>query len=170
TLFHLTDVIGPRLTGSAAAREASEWTRRELARWGLVNAHLEPFPFGRGWSFTPASVRLGAPREAPLFPLPEAREPGTEGPVRGKAMRVKIESEKDFEKYRGKLAGKVLLLGEPREVKEPEGSDYKRYDEAKLEELARYEPPRPRGDFRSRGRERRKLRKALAEFLNTEKV
>jgi hypothetical protein len=170
TLFHLTDVIGPRLTGSPAAREASEWTRQEFARWGLANAHLEPFPFGRGWSFSKSSLRLVAPREAPLFGLPEAWTPGTEGPVRGPVMRVKIDSEKDFEKYRGKLAGKILLLDEPKEVKEPEGGDFKRYDEAGLQELTRYETPRSRGDFRTRGIQRYKLRKAQAAFLTAEKA
>src|SRR3989442_1305687 len=51
TLAQLTDVLGPRLTGSPAAKKANEWTRDQLATWGLVNAHLESFgPFGRGWS------------------------------------------------------------------------------------------------------------------------
>src|SRR5947209_5275168 len=46
TLWELTDVIGPRLTGSPAARAANDWTRQRLAGWGLADAHLEPFPFG----------------------------------------------------------------------------------------------------------------------------
>ena len=50
TLQHLTDVIGPRLTGSPALKEANEWTRDRLAEWGLANAPLESYEFGRGWS------------------------------------------------------------------------------------------------------------------------
>jgi len=170
TLFQLTDVIGPRLTGSAQGREASEWTRQQFAKWGLANAHLEPYPFGRGWSYTHASLRLVAPREAQLFAIPEAWTPGTQGPIRGPVVRAKIESEKDLAQYKGKLGGKILLLGEPREIKESTESDVKRYDEAKLQEVAQYELPRPRPDFRTRGLQRRKLRKALAEFLNAEKA
>jgi len=170
TLFHLTDVIGPRLTGSPAAREANEWTRRQLEQWGLANAHLEAFPFGRGWSFRHAYVRLVAPREAPILAVPEAWTPGTHGTVRGPVMKVKIESEKDFDQYKGKLAGKVLLLDEPYENKDPEGGDVKRYSAAELEQLAQYEAPRDRGDFRPRAVKRRQLARALAAFLTAEKA
>src|SRR5688572_22496044 len=34
TLEYLTDVIGPRLTGSPALRRANEWTRNRLTQWG----------------------------------------------------------------------------------------------------------------------------------------
>src|SRR5881392_1228780 len=51
TLSYLTDVIGPRLTGSPNMKRANEWTRDTMARWGLENAHLEAWgPFGRGWT------------------------------------------------------------------------------------------------------------------------
>src|SRR6266704_3006129 len=50
TLSYLSDVIGPRLTASPAAKRANEWTRDQLTKWGLQNAHLEGWgPFGRGW-------------------------------------------------------------------------------------------------------------------------
>lgn len=170
-LWELTDVIGPRLTGSPAARAANDWTRERLAHWGLANAHLEPFPFGRGWSYSHAYVRLVAPREAPLFAIPQAWTPGTHGPVRGPLFHVKkVESEKDLEQYKGQLAGKILLLDEPLELKEPEGSDFKRYDRAGLDELAQYEPPTRRSDFRERARKRRALARARASFFAAEKA
>jgi hypothetical protein len=53
TLSYLTDVIGPRLTGSPGMKHANEWTKEQLTSWGLQNAHLEPWgPFGRAgrWS------------------------------------------------------------------------------------------------------------------------
>src|SRR5262245_32807218 len=47
TLSYLTEVIGPRLTGSPNMKRANEWTRDKLASWGLTNAHLEAWgPFG----------------------------------------------------------------------------------------------------------------------------
>ena len=46
---YLTDVYGPRLTGSPNMKEAAEWTQKTLKEWGLGNIHLESFPFGRGW-------------------------------------------------------------------------------------------------------------------------
>ena len=52
SVAYLTDVIGARLTGSPAMKEANDWTRERLRSWGLANAHLEPWgPFGLGWSF-----------------------------------------------------------------------------------------------------------------------
>ena len=50
TASELMDRIGPRLTGSPQVKEANEWTKTQLAEWGLANAHLETWgPFGRGW-------------------------------------------------------------------------------------------------------------------------
>src|SRR5690242_18876318 len=59
TAEELTDVLGPRLTGSPKLKEANEWTRSQLASWGLANAHLDPWgPFGRGWSLQHVSVDM----------------------------------------------------------------------------------------------------------------
>ena len=56
TLQHLTDVIGPRLTGSPGMDEANAYTRDRLTEFGLSNARLEGFDFGKGWSFDRVSV------------------------------------------------------------------------------------------------------------------
>src|SRR5712691_11824045 len=88
TIRHLTDEIGPRLTGSPQGKEASEWTRKQLADWGLANAHLEPFDFGRGWTFSGSTLTLLTPQPAPLLALPKAFTPGTKGAVRGALKAV----------------------------------------------------------------------------------
>ena len=83
TLRHLTDVIGPRLTGSPQMKASNEWTRKQLEDWGMANAHLESWgPFGRGWSFDKSSVTMVSPQSAPLIALPKAWTPGTKGAVR----------------------------------------------------------------------------------------
>src|SRR5438477_10289670 len=46
---YLTDVYGPRLTGSPNIREAAQWTEKTMKEWGLANVHEESWPFGRGW-------------------------------------------------------------------------------------------------------------------------
>src|SRR3954465_8780798 len=46
---YLTDVYGPRLTGSPYIREAADWTQKTMRDWGLANVRLESWPFGRGW-------------------------------------------------------------------------------------------------------------------------
>src|SRR5512142_3016931 len=53
----LMDGIGPRLTASPDMRRANDWTMKKLTEFGLVNAHLEPFEFGRGWSYESCSIR-----------------------------------------------------------------------------------------------------------------
>ena len=59
SISYLTDVHGPRLTGSPITKRAGEWTKEKLASWGLENAHLESWgPFGRGWTLEACSVSL----------------------------------------------------------------------------------------------------------------
>src|ERR1041385_3066287 len=72
TVEHLTDVIGGRVTGSPAMREANDWTKAQLASWGLPNAHLEGWNFGRGWSLSGVSVQMITPRPASLLAVPRA--------------------------------------------------------------------------------------------------
>ena len=172
-LHHLTDVLGHRLTGSPQGRAASEWTRAELERWGLANARLEPYRFGRGWSFGRVSVRMVVPQEAPLPALPQAWTPGTAGAVRGAVVKAKIESEEDFEGHRGKLAGKILLVDDLAE-EDDDGEDEPeplRYTDDELRELTgfRIRPPRGEG-WRARAAERRKREVAVREFLKQEGV
>src|SRR5262250_2167448 len=108
----LVDGIGPRLTGSPNSKRANEWTRDQLTSFGLTNAHLESWgPFGRGWANQYVSVRMLAPDLAPLIAYAKAWTPGTGGVVTGKCIRVKIEDQKDFDKYRGKLAGMIAIFG-----------------------------------------------------------
>ena len=168
---HLTEGIGSRLTGSPQLLAANEWTKKKLEEWGLVNARLEPYPFGRGWSFSRSVVRRVAPREVQLLAYPKAWSPGTEGPVRGEAMRVDLKSEKDFDKYRGKLAGKILFLDAIEDLEATGGPELKRYDDEGLDELSAFEIPEERSrNRRQLMRGRWDLRQATAEFLAAEKV
>jgi len=104
----LMDGIGPRLTGSPNMKRANEWTRDQLTSFGLSNAHMESWgPFGRGWANEYINVRLTSPDIAPLIAYAKAWTPGTNGVLKGKCIRVKIENKKDFDKYSGKLAGLI---------------------------------------------------------------
>ncbi len=108
----LMDQIGPRLTGSPNAKKANEWTRDKLKEFGLVNSHLEAWgPFGRGWSNEYINVRMVSPDTATLIAYSKAWTPGTDGAVKGQVVRVDIRGPQDLAKYRGKLAGKILLCG-----------------------------------------------------------
>lgn len=178
TASSLMDKIGPRLTGSPNMKRANEWTRQQLEQWGLANAHLESWgPFGRGWSYEYCTVRMLSPDRAELLGLPLAWTPGTNGPLRASAVHVKLAEKEDLEKQKGKLAGKILLLGEMREIKPQERALSERYDEKRLAELSSYEVPSPerlrrpgQPVTREEFARRREFRRALNKFLVEEKV
>ena len=146
TAAQLTDVHGPRLSGSPQYKEAADWARKQLETWGLANAHLESFEFGRGWSFERSSAHVVAPVSFPLFAIPKAWTAGTNGTLRGKVVRVKVDTEADVEKFRGKLAGLVVWAGEPRELKSPEERGlFQRYSDKELDDIEQYQVPGARG-------------------------
>ncbi|MEA2465576.1 MAG: hypothetical protein QOJ98_3323, partial [Acidobacteriota bacterium] len=165
----LTDTIGARLTGSPSMKKANEWTRDELTKMGLANAHLEPFEFGRGWSSDYVFARMLTPDVQQLYALPLAWSPATNGVIRGKVVKAKLETKEDLEANKGKLAGAIVMIAEPKEMKPQDVAALERYDEEKLEELYAYEVPREnarRGEYQRR----RDFRKLLAQFAMDEKI
>jgi carboxypeptidase Q len=115
TAFYLTDVHGPRLTGSPEAKAAGEWAVKRLGEWGLSGAKLETWgPFGRGWSCTHFSAEMKEPEFQPLIGFAQPWSPGTNGPVSGEAILAVISGPADLEKFKGKLKGKVVLAAAPR--------------------------------------------------------
>jgi carboxypeptidase Q len=169
---HLTDNIGPRLTGSPQMKAANDWTLAKLKEWGLANAHLEPWEFGEGWSFSRAEVRMTAPSTAVLAALPKAWTPGTTGVATGKAMRLEIEKVEDLEAHKGELAGRILFLDKAPEHDDPKEPLFERYDAAKLDELAEFDIPAERDvdSWREKSRKRRELWLKIAPQLVAEGV
>jgi hypothetical protein len=171
TVEHLTDQIGPRVTGSPEAKEALEWTRKQLADWGLANAHLEPFEFGRGWSLRSVSAAVVKPQQFPLMALPRAYTPGTSRPVRGPLLVAPMETEKDLDPYRGKVAGKILLIDKTHDFDADKAAAPRRYTAETLDELEQYKVPKETDQERTkRFEERIKTRRARNKFLTEEKV
>src|SRR5450631_3625719 len=106
----LMDGIGPRLTGSPNLKRANEWTRDQFAAMGCSNAHLEDWgEFGMGWRQINAWLRMTSPDSAVFIAQAGPWSPATRGPVTASAVLVDIKNEKDFEKYKGKLVGKIVL-------------------------------------------------------------
>src|SRR5947207_10771282 len=69
---YLTDVYGPRLTGSPYAKEAADWAQKTMKDWGLVNVRTEAWPFGRGWQNNRFAAMAITPRAYPLIAHPKA--------------------------------------------------------------------------------------------------
>ena len=118
SISYLTDVHGPRLTGSPLTRKAGEWTKGKLTEWGLENANLESWgPFGRGWTLEACSANLVEPHFSQLIAYPKAWTPSTPKTVRGEPIYLDAATKEDLEKYRGKLGRAIVLISPPREVK-----------------------------------------------------
>lgn len=177
TLSAITDGIGPRLTNSPNMRKANKWTQKQFTDWGLVNSHLEAWgPFGTGWSYEKSSVRMVSPDTAEFIALPKAWTPGTDGPVRSKLVRVKLDNKEDLEKNKGQLAGKILLIGDMRELAMNSEAKMSRYTDKTLEDLYHYTPaparvitPEQRAQLADFAR-RRAFAAELTKFLMDEKV
>jgi hypothetical protein len=144
----LTDGIGPRLTGSPNMAKANAWTRDQFAAMGCSDAHLESWgEFGMGWQQLNAWARMTSPDTAVFIAQAAPWSPATAGPVTGQAIWLDVKSEKDLEKYMGKLAGKIVLLGDMREVGSIDKPLLTRLDEQELNELQAYPLSDPEADF-----------------------
>ena len=168
----LMDSIGERLTGSPNMKRANEWTRDQLTAMGLSNAHLEPWgPFGRGWANQYSNVRMTSPDVVTLLAYPKAWTPGTNGVVQGKCIRATIDDKKDFDKYKGKLAGMIVILGADAEVKPIAEAPYKRLGDDDLAKLADYQIPADHPPFNfATFVKRQQFIKDLNQFFADEKV
>jgi carboxypeptidase Q len=136
TLSYLTDVHGPRLTGSPGIRRAQDWAQQQLQEWGMENVHTEAFKFGRGWDLKRFSSAMIQPTFSQLIAYPKAWTPGTKGRVRAEAVRVDIRTEADLAKYHGKLKGLIVLPRPPREVQARFTPLARRYTDDELGKLA----------------------------------
>ena len=154
TLFYLTDVHGPRLTGSPGYMAAAKWTIDQLTEWGISKPRLEKWgEFGRGWSYSRLSVHMLEPVTTTLHGVPLARSSGTEGAVSGDAVLALVSTDQDdpreiakaiedyAEEYKGKLNGRIVLINPAREIEPPTEPALDRLDYDELDELA--EAPDP---------------------------
>lgn len=167
----LMDSIGERLTGSPNMKRANEWTRDQLTSFGLSNSHLEAWgPFGRGWANQYVNVRMTSPDVAPLLAYAKAWTPGTNGVITGKCVRVNIEKKEDFDKYRGKLAGMIVIFGPDAEVKPVDTAPFQRYSDEDLAKMAQFDDHEKYHFTYADYLKRMRFQKDVAKFLGDEKV
>ncbi len=168
--WRLTEAVGPRLTGTPPSLAAHQWAEKTFEEWGL-ESWLEAYEFGRGWMVERAQVRMLGPYAQPLEALPEAWTPGTDGPVRARVVRASLESADDLETWRGKLGGTIVLLEDERKPEQIEAQLFRRWDDARLDELEEYDIPGDgHGAWRKRMLQRYTFWKTLSAFLEEEGV
>lgn len=181
-LTYLSDMIGPRLTGSAALRKANEWAAEKMSAYGLSNVHQEGWSMPMVWERGTASMRIVEPNNGrSLTVAAMGWTPGTKGKITGEVVIIKAQNAKDLEQYKGKLKNAVVLRGEPARVgpvtekgfgfgqrrrnldeKGNAKGDGKKED-GKAEDRP---PPRPQRDFTAM----MAFRRELTDFLRKEGV
>ncbi len=165
---HLADQIGGRLTNSPAMRKAERWTTEQFKSWGLKDVHLEGFDFGRGWWIESSSVRMTAPRPLELHGIPIAWTPATDGALKAAVIVAPMSSDKDFADWKGKLAGKIVLVTWPGPPKDDGDAPFQRLGEAELAKLDKYQQPTFDPEARKKRIERFLFRTKLDGFLAEE--
>jgi hypothetical protein len=167
-LTYLSDMIGPRLTGSAALKKANDWAAEKMKSYGLSNVHLEPYTIPEGWERGTVHARLLEPDNGRTLSMASlAWMPGTKGKVEGEVVIIKANTVAELEKYKSKLKNAIVLQGPP----------------TPLRPLAEMDNPRTGGmpfggPFGRRGgggnnasfEERQALQRAMASFLQKEGV
>jgi hypothetical protein len=116
-LTHLSDVIGPRLTGSAALKKANQWAADKMKGYGLTKVELEAWEIPAGWERGPAAARVIEPDNGRTLLLASSGwTPGTKGKVEAEVIVLAAKNSKDLEKYKGKLKNAAVLQGPPATV------------------------------------------------------
>jgi hypothetical protein len=116
-LTYLSDMIGPRLTGSAALQRAGDWAAEKMKAYGLVNVHQEPWSLPEGWQRGTATGRILEPDNGRTLTLASfGWHPGTNGKVQGDVVIVNAARSDDLKAYKGRLKGAIVLDGEPKKL------------------------------------------------------
>lgn len=167
TASWLTDVYGPRLTGSPMLDKATAWTLEQLKSWGMEQVHTEQWgPFGRGWELKHFEMHAEAPAYFPVVAWPKAWSPSTNGAAGGDVIYLEASKTEDLEQYKGKLKGKFVMTDTLRAVGPWFTGTATRRDAADLLELANApESSGGRRNFRGRNAE---FNRQLTEFLYAE--
>src|SRR5262245_1029472 len=187
-LQYLSDVVGPRLTGSANLKKANEWTAEKMRSYGLSNVHLEPWEIPAGWERGTAYGRIIEPDTGrTIFLAAMGWTPGTKGRIEGDVVVLDAKTKDDLGKYKGKLKNAIVLSGPPREPSQNmmnmlwggnrrdgegrrnrmnrlEGKAGEKAGEKAAEKAAAPAGPRPQIDFRAM----MAFRRELQDFLRSE--
>lgn len=168
TASELMDRIGPRLTNSENHRKAEDWAAAKFASYGLKNIHREPFEFGLGWNLKSYSATMTSPRSLPLTVLPVAWSPATNGTITAPVVVAPMSKVENFDAWKGKLAGKIVLVSLPGESSESKDPMFERLSGEDIGKLDKYTLPRHDPEGLAMQVARRGFARKLSEFLKAE--
>ena len=176
---YMTDYMGSRLTASQQKRRADSLVIVKLKELGLSNpraAFAMEFTRG-GWDVVKTYAAMTAPYYCAFSVNPRAWSGSTDGLVKGECIVFNVQTKEDLEKYRGKIAGKILLIPSTQTTEINFKPLASRYDEEQLEalteELTEDNRANGRGRFGGRPpfdfRAMMELRQMMSDFYATEK-
>jgi carboxypeptidase Q len=158
TLHFLTDVYGPRLTGTPSLKAAGEWSVKQMEAWGFTNGHLEPWDYGHpGWVNERFTGHIIAPVKDQLTAEVVALTPGTNGTITAQAYQMILperptpaELTAFLDTQKAKVKGTIVLAGQSIFVPVNINPPAKRRPDDQVR--AQYDPNNPDGGRGGRGR------------------
>ena len=134
--FHITDASGPRLTGSPGFMRAANYAKDQLTQWGLTGSMLDPWGgFGKSWELEKSYVAMTAPWYKSLEAYPKVWTGGTNGLHNAEVILVAAKDSAGLDEYRGKLAGKILIMDRSDTYKLSFKPDARRYSDEELDSM-----------------------------------
>lgn len=113
SLSYLSDVVGPRLTGTPALKRAVDWVTDQLRDLDMDDVHQETWDFGRGWTLEGLTLEMTSPRYFPLVGYPEAWTPSTKGVVEGEPVYIGDWTAEAVRAHAAELRGRIVLATKP---------------------------------------------------------
>src|SRR5688500_16717000 len=145
THWWLSEVFGPRATGTPGYQKGADWVMAKFKEWGLQNIHIERFPFGQGWTIERFSAHMITEHSStPLIGLRRSYSPSTSGTVAADVVQVRATTEAELEKYKGRLRGKIVASQELRPVRMLEDRIVLRMTDADWKEAMTLPEPSPK--------------------------
>ncbi len=126
-LEYLTTKIGPRLTGSPQMQAASDWTLKRFQDYG-VDAHLEAATIAHAWTRGIETAEITSPIQRRIGIRALGWSKATAGEVSGKVIAIEVHQPSDFDAYKGKLKGAVVLANKPADLSKAEPNPENAYD------------------------------------------
>ena len=171
--YELTDFIGPRLTASTGSARSEEWAKKKMEDFGFQNIHVEEArDFSRGgWDNLKTYAAMTSPYYANFACNPVAWTGSTSGLIKGHVVLLDAKTEADFEKFKGKLAGKIVLISSVNTYEVSFEPLAKRYTDEELKNLSMASgssPGRRGGGDYATYMAQRQFRMKVMEFLKNE--
>lgn len=171
--FWLTDFVGPRLTASTGNMRGNDWAKKKMEELGFQNVRIEAAnEFTRGgWDNIKTYAALTAPYYANFACNPVAWSGSTNGLVKSQVVYLDAKTEQDLDKYKGLLAGKIILMASTATYEVSFDPLASRLTDAQLKDLsmaASSNPARRPTVDRAAMMAQRALRTKITDFLKAE--